>query len=75
VRIFIVVAKHRPDLYQYFAAGFDGVADVNVILDRRLGPDDPPSQLDDMPPHERRTPRDVYDELAQRGFVIVRLPT
>lgn len=74
MRIFIVVAKHRPDLYQYFAAGFDGIADVNVILDRRLGPDDPPTNPIDPPHSERRTPRDVYDELAQRGFVIVRLP-
>lgn len=75
VRIFIVVAKNRPDLYQYFAAGFDGVADVSVILDRRLGPDDPVAQISDNPAHhERRTPRDIYDELAQRGFVIVRLP-
>ena len=75
MRIFIVVAKHRPDLYQYFAAGFDGVPDVSVILDRRLGPDDPPSHPTDPPHGERRTPRDVYDELAQRGFVIVRLPS
>lgn len=75
VRIFIVVAKNRPDLYQYFAAGFDGIADINVIMDRRLGPDDPGPNASDMPHHERRTPRDVYDELAQRGFVIVRLPS
>jgi hypothetical protein len=75
VRIFIVVAKHRPDLYQYFVAGFEGVPDVNVILDRRLGPDDPPRNPVDPPHTERRTPRDIYDELAHRGFVIVRLPT
>lgn len=76
VRVFIVVAKNRPDLYQYFAAGFEGVADVNVILDRRLGPDDPAPGTSDTPSqHERRTPRDIYDELAQRGFVIVRMPS
>jgi hypothetical protein len=75
VRIFIVVAKHRTDLYQYFAAGFEGVDDVNVILDRRLGPDDPAPNPVDPPHSDRRTPRDIYDELAQRGFVIVRLPS
>lgn len=72
MRIFIVVAKNRPELYQYFASGFGGVEDVNVILDRRLGPDDPPPPT--TPHGDRRTPRDVYDELEARGFVIVRLP-
>lgn len=75
MRIFIVVAKNRPDLYQYFAAGFADVEDVTVILDRRLGPDDPPPPSAGQPYGERRTPRDVYDELEGRGFVIVRLPS
>jgi hypothetical protein len=67
VRIFVVVAKNRPDLYQYFIAGFDGVDGVEVILDRRIG-----SATD--PEGERRRSRDIYDELQSRGFVIVRLP-
>jgi hypothetical protein len=75
VPIFIVVAKHRADLYEYFSAGFADVADVSVILDRRLGPDDPPRALPGEQHGERRTPRDVYDELENRGFVIVRLPS
>jgi hypothetical protein len=73
VRIFVVVAKNRPDLYQYFTAGFAGLEGVEVILDRRIGPDDPPS-----PPgtagSERRNARNIYEELELRGFVIVRLP-
>ena len=72
MRIFIIVAKSRRDLHEYFASGFAGVEDVNVILDRRLGPDDPPPP---QPHAERRTPRDVYDEMESRGFVIVRLPS
>lgn len=73
MRIFIVVAKNRLELYEYFASGFAGIDDVEVILDRRLGPDDPaPSGA--HPYGERRTPRDIYDELEGRGFVIVRLP-
>ena len=73
VRTFIVVAKNRRDLYEYFSAGFADVADVNVILDRRLGPDDPPRPLPGA--DDRRTPLDIYDELESRGFVIVRLPS
>lgn len=74
MRIFIVVAKSRPDLYQYFEAGFAGVEGVEVILDRRIGPDVPPELSGDDSPRNRRTAGTVYDELEQRGFVIVRLP-
>ena len=73
MRIFVVVAKNRPDLYQYFVAGLAGLDGVEVILDRRIGPDDPT-----VPPSDestnRRMARNIYDELQQRGFVIVRLP-
>jgi len=73
VRIFVVVAKSRPDLYEYFTAGFAGIDGIEVILDRRIGPADPPG-----PPGieaaERRTARNIYEELQLRGFVIVRLP-
>lgn len=71
MRIFVVVAKNRPDLYRYFVAGFEGVEGIEVILDRRIGPDDPPSPGVDT---ERRTARNIYEELEMRGFVIVRLP-
>ena len=73
MRIFVVVAKSRPDLFDYFTAGFSGVDNVEVILDRRIGPDDPPSPPGSLS-GERRTPRNVYEELELRGFVIVRLP-
>lgn len=68
MRIFIVVAKNRPDLYQYFVAGFEGVEGIEVILDRRLG-------VATEAQGDRRRARDIYDELQTRGFVIVRLPS
>ena len=74
MRIFVVVAKNRPDLYQYFTAGFAGIENIEVILDRRIGPDDPASPGGGINA-ERRTARNVYEELELRGFVIVRLPT
>jgi hypothetical protein len=67
VRIFVVVAKNRPDLYQYFVAGFAGVDGIEVVVDRRFG-----AAAD--PQGDRRKARDIYDELQERGFVIVRLP-
>ena len=71
MRIFIVVAKNRPDLYEYFSAGLAGVAGVEVMLDRRFGGDPPaPSEI----PSDRRSARNIYEELTMRGFVIVRLP-
>jgi hypothetical protein len=73
MRIFIVVAKTRPDLFQYFTTAFAGVASVEVLLDRRLGGDDQISSHVGLA-GERRLARDIYDELEQRGFVIVRLP-
>lgn len=75
MRIFVVVAKNRRDLYQYFVHGFDGVGDIEVILDRRIGPEAPASGghlIDEY--GNRRIARDVYEELQDRGFVIVRLP-
>lgn len=72
MRIFVVVAKNRPDLYQYFSSSFAGVSSIEVIMDRRIGdasPDPPGSVQTD-----RREARNIYDELELRGFVIVRLP-
>ena len=73
MRIFFVVAKNRPDLYQYFVAGLAGLDGVEIILDRRIGPDDPTAPPGDDATN-RRMARNIYDELQQRGFVIVRLP-
>jgi hypothetical protein len=71
MRVFVVVAKNRPDLHQYFTTGFAGVEGVEVILDRRIG-EEPLAA--DVSQSERREARNIYDELAMRGFVIVRLP-
>lgn len=69
-----MVAKSRPDLYQYFVAGFAGIDAVQVILDRRIGGEDAIPGA----PHEvhgdRRERSDVYAEMESRGFVIVRMP-
>ena len=75
MRIFVVVAKNRPDLYQYFTAGFAGVEQVEVIVDRRIGPENPHGPAPTGDPGNRRVARNVYEELEQRGFVIVRLPS
>jgi len=92
MRIFIVVAKDRPDLFRYFTAAFAGVETVQVIVDRRLeqGQALPGSVVsshqerhaapDIQERHaapdiqERRAAPDIYDELRDRGFVIVRMP-
>ena len=73
VRIFVVVAKNRPDLFEYFAAGFAGVQAVEVILDRRFGPDDELPAEVTASYRDRRAARDIYDELELRGFVVVRI--
>jgi hypothetical protein len=78
VHIFVVVAKNRPDLYEYLRAGFAGVDGVEIIVDRRLradlpGDDDVIAALTSQS-SERRAAPDIYDQLEQRGFVIVRLP-
>jgi hypothetical protein len=75
VRIFVVVAKNRPDLFQYFASGFAGVEAVEVILDRRFGPDDQLPAEVTASYRDRRAARDIYDELELRGFVVVRINT
>ena len=74
MRIFVVVAKPRADLYQYFTDGFAGVEQIEVILDRRIGAET--AQSPGVHPGEgnRRLARNIYEELEHRGFVIVRLP-
>ena len=75
MRIFVVVAKNRPDLYQYFTSGFAGLEQVEVIVDRRIGPENPQGPAGATDAGNRRLARNVYEELEQRGFVIVRLPS
>lgn len=74
MRIFVVVAKSRADLYQYFAQGFAGISGIQVILDRRIGPDVPRGAAIGQADN-RRMARNIYEELEDRGFVIVRLPS
>ena len=73
MKIFIVVAQDRPDLYDYFRDAFEGVPMVEVILDRRLRE---PGHREPMVTvaNNRRVGTDIYDELQLRGFVIVRVP-
>jgi hypothetical protein len=73
VKIFIVVAQDRTELFDYFRDAFEGVAVVEVILDRRLG--GPRRRDAAMPvPDNRRFGTNIYDQLELRGFVIVRVP-
>jgi hypothetical protein len=76
VKIFIVVAQDRSELYDYFRDAFEGVAMVEVILDRRLreSGESGPREAAVPVPNNRRFSRDIYDELQLRGFVIVRVP-
>jgi hypothetical protein len=69
LRVIVVVARDRADLFGYFEKVFEGMPDIKVLLDRRLAP---PSEASATTP-SRRERRDVYDELQQRGFVMIRL--
>ena len=71
-RVVVIVARDRPELYDYLVRGFIGVDDVQIIVDRRLP--EPPGEVPRAPgePGDQWTP-DVYDELMLRGFVIRRL--
>jgi len=67
LRVIVVVARDRPELYSYFERVFAGMADIKVLLDRRFVP--PGASAAGDP--ERRERRDVYDELPQRGFGMI----
>ncbi len=72
-RVVIIVARDRPELFEYFRRGFTGVHDVGIIVDRRL-PDDDHMGPDDGPDVAgRRWHPDIYDELTLRGFAIKRI--
>jgi hypothetical protein len=71
LRMIVVVARERPDLFGYFEKVFEGMPEIRVQLDRRLAP---PADAPAAPAGaSRRERRDVYDELQQRGFVMIRL--
>jgi hypothetical protein len=63
----IVVARDRQELLSYFERIFEGMPEIRVQVDRRYAPPGTTS----APDHQVR--RDVYDELQQRGFVMIRL--
>lgn len=71
LRVIVVVARDRPDLLSYFETVFAGMPDIKVLLDRRIAPPGADPAAATAP--GRRTRRDVYDELQQRGFVMIRL--
>ena len=70
LRVIVVVARDRPDLLSYFETVFAGMPDIKVLLDRRIAP---PGADPAASGPARRERRDVYDELQQRGFVMIRL--
>jgi hypothetical protein len=70
-KVIVVVARDRPELLSYFERVFAGMPNIKVLLDRRiLPPGAPPSAAHNPGQRERR---DIYDELQQRGFVMIRL--
>jgi hypothetical protein len=69
-RVMIVVARDRPELLSYFERVFEGMPDIKVQVDRRYAPPGTTS-ASSVPGHQAR--RDIYDELQQRGFVMIRL--
>jgi len=66
-RIIVVVARDRPELCDYFERVFTGMPEIKVLLDRRILP---PGARPEASGRERW---DIYDELQQRGFVMIRL--
>lgn len=65
-KVLVIVARDRPELYDYLKTAFDGVEGVQVILDRRVMLGRGQGEVDP----ERRRELDVYDELAMRGFIV-----
>ena len=70
-KVIIVVARDRPELFSYFEQVFAGLADIKVLLDRRILPPGAKLAAASDPAHQER--RDIYDELQQRGFVMIRV--
>ncbi len=68
-KVIIVVARDRPELFSYFEQVFAGLSDIKVLLDRRILPPGAKLATASDPAHQPR--RDIYDELQQRGFVMI----
>ena len=71
-RVVIIVARERPELFEYFRAAFAGIDGVDIIVDRRLPCPGERHPLDTDAISPRWQP-DVYDNLMLRGFIITRL--
>lgn len=67
----MVVARDRPELFGYFERVFAGMPDIKVLMDRRILPPGAEPEASTSPGQQDR--RDIYDELRQRGFVMIRL--
>jgi hypothetical protein len=70
-RVIVVVARDRPELFGYFERVFAGMPEIKVLLDRRILPPGAKPGASSNPSQQDR--RDIYDELQQRGFVMIRL--
>ena len=71
LKVIVVVARDRPELFSYFERVFAGMPDIKVLVDRRiLPPGGQPGTAGNPGQQERR---DIYDDLQQRGFVMIRL--
>jgi hypothetical protein len=72
--IIFIIARERPDLYEYVVKGFEDVPQVKVIYDRRLG--ERRRGSGDAPgPERRRGDRRLHrerDDLRGLGWVLVR---
>ena len=71
LKVIVVVARDRPELFGYFERVFAGMPDIKVLLDRRILPPGVPPGTAGNPGQQER--RDIYDDLQQRGFVMIRL--
>ena len=71
LKVIVVVARDRLELFSYFERVFVGMPDIKVLLDRRIMPPGVQRGASSNPGQQER--RDIYDELQQRGFVMIRL--
>jgi len=69
-RVIVIVARDRQELFTHFEHVFAGMPEIKVLIDRRLIP--PGIQGASSNPAYRER-RDIYDELQQRGFVMIRV--
>jgi hypothetical protein len=71
LKVIVVVARDRPQLFSYFERAFADMPDIRVLLDRRILPPGVQPGAASNPGQQER--RDIYDELEQRGFVMIRV--